>query len=56
MVAFNDLSTARGLIARCERDLKRPLTSGQKRDLLKDNTGWTAERVARVVAVVESEG
>lgn len=41
---------ARELIAKCEADLRRKLTDGQKRDLLADNTQWTSEFIRRMVA------
>jgi hypothetical protein len=48
------LATARQLIARCESDLRRRLSDGEKRDLLADNTEWSLPLIAAVVAEIIS--
>lgn len=48
--ANRKLERARALIAKCETDLGRTLSGGERRDLLKDNTTWDSEFVAAVVA------
>lgn len=49
--AEQNVDRARKLIANCERDLNRALSSGECRDLLMDNTRW--ER-AEIVAIVDT--
>lgn len=46
---------ANDIITRCEADLKRKLSDGEKRDLLMDNTSWTSRRVWDVVEVLKSQ-
>lgn len=48
--AITDQEAAREIIERAQRDLKRRLTPGEKRDLLNDNTSWEADHVAAIVA------
>jgi hypothetical protein len=33
----------------CERDLKRRLSNGERRDLLKDNTPWPSDLITMFV-------
>lgn len=48
-IANGKLNHAAVLIERCEADLKRTLSRGECRDLLKDNTSWDSEFVAACV-------
>jgi len=48
--ADGKLNYAADMIARCEADLGRTLSVGERRDLLKDNTDWDRKFVARCVA------
>lgn len=48
--ADRKLTKARDLIARCQASLKRELSDGERRDLLRDNTEWEVELVAAIVA------
>jgi len=43
------LNYAVDMVDRCEADLKRTLSNGERRDLLKDNTDWDSDFVARCV-------
>lgn len=46
-----DNATATDVIDRCERDLGRKLSSGEKRDLLTDNLdSWNRDRIIATVA------
>ncbi len=38
------------LIRRCEADLARVLSDGERRDLLMDNTHWTREQIVDAVS------
>lgn len=39
----NLLLTAHRIISNCEQDLKRLISRGETRDLLKDNTDWDSQ-------------
>lgn len=41
--------TAAIMVRTAERDLRRTLSPGERRDLLKDNTSWDAARIAAIV-------
>lgn len=45
-----DRLTARHIIAACEQDLRRILSQGERRDLLMDNTSWSSDHIAVIVA------
>lgn len=47
-----DMDRARKIIAAAERDLRRVLSVGERRDLLKDNTDWPSDRCDEVVLVL----
>lgn len=49
-----ELDTARAIIARAESDLRRALSQGERRDLLKDNTAWTSQRCDEIVLALEA--
>jgi hypothetical protein len=44
---------AAGIIQAAEAGLFTHLSAGQRRDLLKDNTDWTSELIAAIVAHLE---
>lgn len=48
-----NVAHANALIDNCERDLRRKLSQGEARDLLKDNTRWDAGYVFDIVAGLE---
>lgn len=50
--AEDAVAKATRIIRACEAHLERELTTGERRDLLKDNTNWTPATVEAVVAIV----
>lgn len=54
IVSVTDQHTAIDIIARAEKDLG-PLSQGQKRDLLADNTDWNFSYIAAVVKAISSD-
>lgn len=48
----SSIREARAIIARCESALRRRLSDGERRDLLADNTSWTLDDIAAVVAQI----
>ena len=43
------LELAQGIVFEAQKELGRKLSSGERRDLLKDNTSWSSDYVARIV-------
>lgn len=43
------------IITNCQKDLKRELSDGERRDLLKDNTYWTSEVIHEVVETLHGK-
>lgn len=49
------LPRARLIITAAERDLRRQLSDGERRDLLKDQTQWSNQAIEAIVASVDGE-
>lgn len=44
-----DIEFATKLVTDCQRDLRRELTNGERRDLLSDNTDWETDYIRSIV-------
>lgn len=50
------VKTACQIIRRCENDLNRQLSDGERRDLLMDNTDWLRDQIFDTVAIIRLDG
>lgn len=50
----DNIGPARVIIANCSYALRRTLSAGERRDLLKDNTGWSNELISAIVDEIDN--
>lgn len=53
MMTDSNIAKARSIISRCETDLARTLSDGERRDLLVDNTSWGRATIVAVVSALQ---
>jgi len=47
-----DVKHATRLVTNCQRDLRRELSNGERRDLLCDNTEWSSDYIRAIVGAL----
>ncbi len=54
-IGTHTIARARGRIMQAETDLKRKLTDGERRDLLKDTTTWSNDEINHIVKLLTTK-